>query len=190
MTKVGFVRHGITAWNKEGRAQGSSDIPLDEEGRQEAEKVAGRLCGEAWDVIYASDLLRAKETAESIAREIGHVELHFDTRLRERNGGQIEGTTEEERVLKWGTDWPMLDLGLETNESIVERGMACLNEIVEKHEGENILIVSHGAFIKRLLTHVISDIDHNSSLANTSVTCIVARDNGWELDLFNCTKHL
>ena len=69
MTTIGFVRHGVTAWNKEGRAQGSSDIPLDEEGIEMAEHVANRLATESWDVIYTSHLLRAKKTAEIIAEK-------------------------------------------------------------------------------------------------------------------------
>ena len=69
MTTIGFVRHGVTAWNKEGRAQGSSDIPLDDEGIEMAEHVAKRLAEEQWDVIYTSPLIRAKKTAEIIAAE-------------------------------------------------------------------------------------------------------------------------
>ena len=102
MTTIGFVRHGVTAWNKEGRAQGSSDIPLDEEGIQMAEHVAKRLENEHWDVIYSSHLIRAKKTAEIIAERKPDVEFFVDDRLRELGGGQVEGTTEAERIEKWG----------------------------------------------------------------------------------------
>ena len=67
MTIIGFIRHGVTAWNKEGRAQGSTDVPLDEEGIAMAERVAERIAKEQCDVIYTSPLIRAKKTAESIA---------------------------------------------------------------------------------------------------------------------------
>lgn len=57
--KLGLIRHGSTAWNREGRAQGSSNIPLDKEGVDGARLLADRLCQDNWDVIYTSDLMRA-----------------------------------------------------------------------------------------------------------------------------------
>ncbi|RYG71799.1 histidine phosphatase family protein [Lentibacillus lipolyticus] len=190
MTKIGFVRHGTTLWNKQGRLQGNSDVPLDEQGLREAEQAAARLATENWDVIYASDLTRAKQTAEAVARAMGEVELHLDKRLRERYCGQIEGMTEEERIATWGPDWRSLDLGVETKESMIERGISFFEEVAAKHEGENILMVSHGAFLKQLLIYYIPEIDSQISLANTSVSCIVSGENGWQLELLNCTKHL
>ncbi|WP_337019427.1 histidine phosphatase family protein, partial [Oceanobacillus massiliensis] len=71
MTEIGLIRHGSTAWNKERRAQGSSDIPLDEEGLMQAKLVAERLSAEKWDVMYSSDLSRARQTAEAIADKTG-----------------------------------------------------------------------------------------------------------------------
>lgn len=71
MTRIGLIRHGSTAWNKEGRIQGHTDNPLDEEGLQQAEAIAERLSGEHWDYIYSSDLLRARQTAEVIAAKLG-----------------------------------------------------------------------------------------------------------------------
>lgn len=66
MTTVGLIRHGITEWNLLGKAQGISDIPLNETGREQADKLGERLAGEEpWDLIIASDLCRATETAES-----------------------------------------------------------------------------------------------------------------------------
>ena len=94
MTTIGIIRHGSTLWNKEGRAQGSSDIPLDEEGLLEAIKLAERLKAENWNVLYSSDLLRAKQTTEIIGNPIENIPIYFDNRLREVGGGHIEGTTE------------------------------------------------------------------------------------------------
>ena len=106
MTTVGFVRHGITEWNVEGRAQGQTDIPLNEDGRKQAAALADRLLSkEGWDVIASSDLKRARETAEIIARRLHIGEIVFDERLREIHCGLIEGLTVEERVAKWGEDW-------------------------------------------------------------------------------------
>ena len=102
MTTIGFVRHGVTAWNKEGRAQGNTDVPLDEEGIQMAERAAERMQKEEWDVIYTSPLIRAKKTAEIIAQKHSRVDFYVDKRLGEIGGGIIEGTTEEERMQNGG----------------------------------------------------------------------------------------
>src|SRR5699024_10876406 len=114
MIRIGFVRHGMTNWNKEQRAQGRSDIPLNDEGRIEAEQLAKRLQNEKWDVIYASDLARAKETAETIESKMRGVVVHLDSRLREVGRGLVEGTTETERVAEWGSNWRELDLEMES----------------------------------------------------------------------------
>ncbi|HEX7065491.1 MAG TPA: histidine phosphatase family protein [Bacillales bacterium] len=190
MTKIGLVRHGSTSWNKEGRAQGSSDIPLDEEGRTEAGRLAERLSMEDWEFLYSSNLLRARQTAEIIGGRMGGLQVQLDPRLREAGGGQIEGTTEEERVLRWGKDWRKLDLGLEKADSIIARGLPCIEEIAERHENKNILIVSHGSFIRHLLLELLPNASTEWGLKNTSLTTIVQTKDGWDCDLYNCTRHL
>lgn len=189
MIEIGFVRHGITAWNDELRAQGSSDIPLNEEGLAQAWRVAERLSAESWDIIYSSNLSRAHETAKAIANKTG-IPLQLDDRLRERGGGLIEGTIEEERVKKWGSNWRQMDLSMETQESLIERGTSFMEELVGKHENQRILIVSHGAFLRRLLQNVVPHFNFDESLKNTSVTSIVMMDKQWECSLYNCTKHI
>ncbi|RDU36746.1 histidine phosphatase family protein [Neobacillus piezotolerans] len=190
MTKFGFIRHGSTAWNKERRAQGSSDIPLDQDGINEARMLADRLSGEEWDAIYASPLLRARQTAEIIVGSLGIEEIHFDPRLREIGGGQIEGTIEEERIAKWGSGWRELDLGVEKHEEVLERGLPAIKDITEAHPGKNILIVSHGAFIRKIVSELVPAMKNEPPLNNTSVTLVGHTGEVWECGLYNCTKHL
>lgn len=190
LTIIGFIRHGVTAWNKEGRAQGSSDVSLDEEGIKMAELVAERLADERWDAIYTSPQKRAKQTAEIIAGKMISTDLVEDDRLREVGGGQIEGTTEVERIEKWGENWRLLDMGFEPQEAIIERGLASIKEIMEKYPEQNVLVVSHGSFIKRMLNELIADTTFEISLDNTSVTIVDIQDNKSICELFNCTKHL
>ncbi|MFC5602332.1 histidine phosphatase family protein [Sporosarcina koreensis] len=190
LTTIGFVRHGVTAWNKEGRAQGSSDVPLDDEGIEMAERVAERLYKEQWDVIYTSHLIRAKKTAEIIAAKMPDMELIEDARLREISGGLIEGTTEAERIEKWGEDWRQQDMGFETHESIVSRGMESIEDIKNKHAGKRVLVVSHGGLIKRLLQELITDTKYDANLDNTSLTIVELKDDQNSCELFNCTAHL
>lgn len=190
MTVIGFVRHGVTAWNKEGRAQGNTDVPLDDEGIEMAHRVAERLSKEQWDVIYTSHLIRAKKTAEIIADKMPGVELVEDVRLREFGGGLVEGTTEEERIKKWGKDWREHDMGFEPDESIISRGMESIDEITKKHPGKRVLVVSHGGIIKRLVGELITDVKYDENLDNTSLTIIELKDDKNLCELFNCTAHL
>lgn len=190
MTTIGFVRHGVTAWNKEGRAQGNTDVPLDEEGIQMAERAAERLQGEEWDVIYASPLLRAKRTAEIIAKKHPGVDFLQDKRLGEIGGGLIEGTTEDERVTKWGLDWKNQDLGFEPEDVIISRGMSFVEEIKQKYPGKRVLVVSHGGFIGRLLSALVPTAEFSTSIGNTSVSIVELQDQENVCHLFNCMKHL
>ncbi|WP_124114958.1 histidine phosphatase family protein [Paenibacillus xylanexedens] len=189
MTTLGLIRHGVTDWNDEYRTQGHSDIPLNERGRKQAELLSKRIGMEHWDYIYSSDLSRALETAEIIGK-IKNIEVRTDPRLREMNCGLIEGTTEQERVKRWGYGWFRLDLGIESNDEIVKRGKQCLTDISFRHPDQNILIVSHGAFLGMTLKRLIPHIDMTESLFNTSVTLLNTGQSRWNCSLYNCTKHL
>ncbi|ART76496.1 histidine phosphatase family protein [Sutcliffiella horikoshii] len=190
MTKLGFIRHGSTAWNKEKRAQGSSNIPLDQDGIRDAESLANRIKNEDWDVIYSSDLLRAMQTAEIVARSLQVDEVFLDSRLQEVNGGQIEGTTEPERIEKWGENWRDLDLGIESKEMVVKRALSFIEEVTQKHKDQNVLVVSHGSYIRHVLGELVKDLKMENHLENTSVSTVKVREGLWECELYNCTKHL
>ncbi|MES9672610.1 histidine phosphatase family protein [Bacillus pseudomycoides] len=190
MTTLGIIRHGSTHWNKEGRAQGNSNIPLDQAGLSEAYKLAERLATENWDLIYSSDLLRAKQTAEAIEKNIENIEIYLDPRLREVSGGQIEGTTEDERISKWGDNWRALDLGIESSDSVKARAIPFIEEITYKYPNKNILIVSHGSFIKHLLKELVPHLSMIESPKNTSINKIIKIEHGWDSELYNCTVHL
>lgn len=190
MTRLGIIRHGSTAWNKEGRAQGSTDIPLDEEGLMQAVRLGERLQQEPWDMIISSPLGRARQTAEHIASYMGSIPLLLDDQLREAGGGLIEGTTEDERVERWGEDWRALDLGMESSEQITARGLAFVEKVVQAHPDKNILIVSHGSFIRHLLKGLLPVSHVHESIKNTSVTCVQFSNQAWTCELYNCTIHL
>ncbi|CDQ19298.1 histidine phosphatase family protein [Halobacillus karajensis] len=189
MTKVALIRHGSTPWNKEKRAQGTSDIRLDEEGKGEAIKLAERLKNGTWDVLYSSPLLRAKQTAEFISEKVG-LDILFDSRLKEAGGGQIEGTTEIERKERWGNDWRTLDLGMEKPEKVVARGIGFMSEVLDKHENQSIIVVSHGAWISHLLRELDEDNIGEEHMKNASFSEVFFREGKWFCDRFNCTLHL
>ncbi|MCW3464433.1 histidine phosphatase family protein [Chitinophaga nivalis] len=189
MTQIAIIRHGTTAWNKAGKLQGHSDIPLDEEGKLQAARLGQRLTAETWDLLYSSHLLRARQTAAIIAAETGIPEVIQDNRLGEAGGGLIEGTTEEERVKQWGEAWKTMDLGMESNEAIRSRGLAFIHELLAENAGKNILLVSHGSFIRQLLSVLVPDMPV-TAMKNTSVTRLQFDQDTWNCALFNCVSHL
>lgn len=190
MTTIGFIRHGVTAWNKEGRAQGTTDVPLDDEGILMAERVAERMEKEQWDIIYTSHLIRAKRTAEIIAEKQPSIDFRVDKRLGEIGGGIIEGTTENERVAKWGPNWREQEMGFEKEEVIISRGMSFIEDIKKAHQGKKILVVSHGGFLARILYALIPDGKFSTDIGNTSLTMVELQDEANHCHLFNCMKHL
>ena len=190
MTTIGLIRHGSTSWNKEGRAQGHTNNPLDQEGFIQAERLAERLLAEKWDLIYSSDLLRARQTAETIADKLGITEIHYDKGLREMSAGQIEGTTNEERIARWGINWKEQELGIEAAAIGGTRGSQCIKEIAARHPGCNILVVSHGALLRNSLRLLTPEQNVEVLLGNTSITILKWTNEEWSCQLYNCTVHL
>ena len=90
MTEIIIIRHGETEWNKTGRFQGQSDVPLSAEGRAQAEVLGRNLAVDHVDAVYASDLVRAMETAAPIAKRFG-LDVIPDPLLRELHFGKWEG---------------------------------------------------------------------------------------------------
>ncbi|WP_062408846.1 histidine phosphatase family protein [Paenibacillus naphthalenovorans] len=189
MTVLGFVRHGTTEWNLAGRMQGQMDTPLAEVGRIQARLLAERLQGEDWDAIISSDLIRARETAQLIADITGSPFIGVDSRLRERAFGQLEGTTTEDRLLRWGENWRELDLGLESDEALLARWRSFLLDMERDHRGKRILIVSHGGYIAPVLASFLGQ-PIEEHLKNTSLTVIERVEESWHCRLLNCTSHL
>jgi 2,3-bisphosphoglycerate-dependent phosphoglycerate mutase len=191
MTTIGFVRHGVTDWNALGRAQGSTDIPLNEIGKQQANAMGGRLLQEEkWDIMMTSNLKRAIETGQIIGSKINLPISTFDKRIQEIHCGEIEGTTEEERIHKWGNNWRDLDLGMEKFEDVSKRGAEFLDEITNTYKGKRILVISHGALIGLTLQRILPEKFPRTYIDNTSITLLKHTENTWDCSLYNCTKHL
>lgn len=191
MTTIGLIRHGVTEWNDLGKAQGTSDISLNELGRRQALKVGNRLVDDdKWDVLISSDLSRAIETAKIIGSRINLSISHYDKRIREIDCGKIEGTTEEIRIEKWGSNWRDIDLGMESFEEVGKRGIDFLEEITHTYNGKRILIVSHGALIGLTLQQLLPSMFKSTYIDNTSLTVLNNTNGNWDCRLYNCIKHL
>ena len=96
MTTIYLVRHGETDWNLARRIQGSTDIPLNQTGRDQAAVTGALLANRSWDGVYASPLARAYETGEIIARELGLPAPEAVPEVAERRYGEAEGLTGDE----------------------------------------------------------------------------------------------
>lgn len=191
MATIGLIRHGITDWNELGKAQGVSAISLNDLGRIQAKKLGQRLSqDEEWDMLITSNLLRAVETARIIGNTIDRPISSIDDRIREINCGMIEGTTEEERINKWGRNWRNLELGIENFENVAIRGLDFLEDIVRLYKNKRVLAVSHGALIGLTLQRLLPEEFQTTYIENTSLTIVRKIKDQWQCQLYNCTIHL
>ncbi|WP_315436333.1 histidine phosphatase family protein [uncultured Selenomonas sp.] len=201
MTEIIIIRHGETEWNKTGRFQGHSDVPLSAEGRTQAETLGKNLIVDHVDAIYASDLTRAMETAAPLAARFG-LPVISDPQLRELNFGAWEGrnfndvNAENPNAMKnFYTDPEQADIPeSEPFPEFQRRVAGRVREIVAHERGKRVVIVSHGASIRILLADLLSmpirSIWHLSQL-NTAVNKIRFEDDGFAVvTLMNDTSHL
>lgn len=159
MTFLTLVRHGQTDWNLARRIQGSTDIPLNETGRADAASAAEVLAQHEHHAVYASPLVRARETAEIIARRLGAAEPLIERDLREREFGEAEGSSVEDYLVAYG-GWHAEVPGAETLDQVRDRALEALLRISrDAHRrssptAESVVVVSHGGVIRSLLLHV------------------------------------
>jgi probable phosphoglycerate mutase len=163
MTVLTLVRHGETDWNRARRIQGLTDIPLNDTGREQAKDAAAGL-RRALDpslpvAVAASDLVRARETAEIIAESLGAPEPLLYRDLRERGYGQAEGVDIAEFDRRWGP-WHSAEVpGAESRDRLRRRALRGLRLAVADARASgsayppSLVIVSHGALIREVIHH-------------------------------------
>lgn len=202
MQRLLLVRHGETAWNASGRFQGQTDIPLNSVGRQQATIVADRLASESIDVIYSSDLVRAYETAQTIAAPLG-LDVKPDPRLREINYGEWQGLTHTqiserfpEQFVRWNADpFMYAPASGETVAQAAARLQAVLADLPRNHPDQTVLLVAHGGPIRILVCLLLKKSLHEfwqlNVGGNTALTEFVRyRDLGLRMTAYNDTSHL
>ncbi len=199
-TRIVLVRHGETAWNVDQRVQGQLDIPLNDNGRRQAEQLAERLAGEDLDALYSSDLSRAAETAAAVARRTGLPVVHAPG-LRERGFGHLEGFTwrqieqqHPEAALRWRRRDPGFGPGGgEVLADFYARCVATAAELAARHAGQGIALVSHGGVLDclyRAATRIALDAPRTWQLGNASINRLLATGEGFTLVGWNDTAHL
>lgn len=185
MTQLYLVRHGETAWNRELRIQGRSDVPLNDIGRAQARATARVLSSRRWDAIVTSPLARASETAEIIARELGlPAPVLFDA-LTARDYGEAEGLTDAELDTRY--PGPARVPGRESRADVNARVLPALTSLAQASPGGNVLVVSHGGVIRSLLVALGPEPgDHHSEpITNGSVHSFLYVDGDLTLIQFD-----
>lgn len=179
-TILGLLRHGQTDWNIDLRLQGSTDIPLNDTGRAQARLAAATLQREDWDVIIASPLSRAKDTAEIVALELG-MNVSIVPELIERSFGVAEGL-DHATWRKLYESHQVIE-GLESLEDLRARTVLLLDLIANEYSGQRVLAVSHGAFIRKVLT-IVSNGElprEGERLSNASLNKFMHADGLWTI---------
>lgn len=199
-TRLILIRHGETAWNRATRIQGHTDIPLNSVGLTQAERLAQALVDEPLAAIYSSDLARARQTAEALARVQG-LDVRLDAALRERAFGRFEGLSWDEITQRYPEDaarWRRreADFDVGGGESLAvfsARCRAAVLRIAAAHPGQSIAIVAHGGVLDclyRAATGVALDAPRSWQLGNAAINRLLAAGGGLTLVGWNDDQHL
>ncbi|MFT7721459.1 MAG: histidine phosphatase family protein [Roseateles sp.] len=200
-TRLLVIRHGETLWNRAARIQGHTDIPLSPLGRAQADQLAAALADEPLAAVYASDLSRARQTAEALARAHG-LPVRLDAGLRERSFGRFEGLSWDEiaqrhpeDAARWRRREP--DFAVGGGESLTVFSARCLaaaRRAAAAHAGQAIALVAHGGVLDclyRAATGAALDAPRSWQLGNASINRLLATaGGGLTLVGWNDDRHL
>jgi broad specificity phosphatase PhoE len=201
VTRVFMVRHGATVLTAEDRFAGATDVELSDEGREQTRRLAERLGAEKICAVFASPMSRTMETAAILAAPHGLTVQPRDG-FREISHGRWEQMTRREvetrfpeEAAEWEKDpYTFAPEGGESGLAVTARALPALLELVRKHSGENLLVVSHKATIRLLLSSLLGfdprrfrdNLDQNPAALNI----VDFRDPTLaRLTLFNDTSH-
>ena len=182
VTTFALIRHGQTDWNAQRRLQGSTDIPLNDVGRDQARDAVEALGGYEWDAIVSSPLSRAAETADLIAAGLGLTVARRVPDLTERSFGPAEGMQ----------DGPELDAlrtpggfrGAEDEDEAAGRGLAALEALADEFRGGRLLVVTHGSLLRVSLSRAVGRTLPSIDNAVLNLAHHHPAD-GWNLEYFN-----
>ena len=199
-TRILAIRHGETAWNVDTRIQGHLNIPLNDTGHWQGQRLGQALAGEEIAAIYASDLSRAHETALYVSRATG-VPVVPELGLRERGFGEFEGKTFAEieialpdQAQRWRKRDPSFTpAGGESLLQVQARVLATVNRLAKQHPGELIVMVGHGG-VMDVLYRAATRLDLQAArtwlLGNTAINRLLWSPEGLSLVGWSDTQHL
>lgn len=201
MLKLYLVRHGQTFWNVEKRIQGQAESDLTAEGIRQSELLGKRLAEVKFDCIYVSPLRRTLQTLKAMSLDSA-VPVVEDHRLMEICMGDWQGELvvdlkrdyPEEIECFWTNPHAFSRATCETYKQVYDRGVDFVSSVVERYKSGNVLVVTHGAFLKILFTYFrylqIYDVPQVVHPFSTALSVVELKDGAWNMHFWNDITHL
>ena len=196
-----MVRHGATVLSAEDRFAGATDVALSDEGRRQTQRLSERLASEKIAAVFASPLGRTVETARILAAP-HQLEVQTRDGLREISHGRWEQMTRREverqfpaEAEEWEKDpYTFAPEGGESGLAVTARALPVLIDVVRAHPGQNVLVISHKATIRLLLSSLLGfdprRYRDNLDQKPAALNIVDFRDaTRARLTLFNDTSH-
>lgn len=200
MTELILLRHGETDWNRELRFQGHVDVALNSIGLEQARRLAARLAGETAHGLYASDLLRAQQTAMPVAEQLGLAAVS-EPQLREQSFGCVDGMRVDdikaqhpqawEGWLRFEEDFCMPEG--ETTRQFHARVMEAVNRISAAHPNKTLVVVTHGGVLDMIYRTARSlglSGPRQSDIPNAGLNRVRVREGGIDILAWADVAHL
>ena len=199
-TELLLIRHGETLFNSQRKMQGILDSPLTDVGILQAKAAASALTGKIFDAAYSSPLGRARQTADIIFQQL-NCPVYFETGLQERNMGIFQGLTPKEVADRFPEDYASFRAhdpdyvipGGESSRQKDERGIACFQQIADKHPGGKVAVISHGGILDAVFRHTLLislDQPRRYSIFNCAFNTIEIEGDNWRLLTWGDMNHL
>jgi len=209
LTDFLLIRHGETAWNRELRFQGQLDVPLNDMGLQQAQRLKARISQalREWQVqgrvptrLISSDLLRAQQTAQPIAEVLGHTCL-LNAGLREQSFGVFEGLRSPEIQAQYPEAWQrwlafdadVAVQGAETTRAFHARVTTTLQNLAKQYANEHVVVVTHGGVLDMVWRHAQA-LSLNGprvcDIPNAGLNQVVWRDGALHIHMWADAAHL
>ena len=180
--------------------QGQLDIPLNEIGLKQAQAVGLALREERFDVIYSSDLVRARQTAGPISNFLS-IKIREEKNLRERHYGIFERLTYAEVQKKYPEDYARFaardpDYAFRTGESLKDfsaRSISIITRIVKNHPDQSVLVFTHGGVLDKLYRHITGlplSAERNFGIPNAGLNRVEVTVSGWQIRAWADVAHL
>lgn len=173
--RVFLVRHGETEWNAEMRWQGHIDLPLNAAGLAQAELLAEQLRGERIQAVLTSDLSRARQTAEILARPHA-APIQASDRLREVHVGEVEGLQRDAIISRFGEEalaaWRDMDNrhfafpGGESKHQALSRGLPAIEGFLQWTSAETVAVVFHSLLMRLVLYAIFPELKQPLGITN------------------------
>lgn len=188
MTQIYLVRHGQTDWNINCKCQGITNIPLNQEGINQANTLANTIVskGLTFDVFVSSNLDRAIKTCQIIKDKLNdNSNIVIEKDIIERNFGALEGKSFEFVGEIFEKNLQETFKGFENNQELIKRSVNCIKRLALKYKDKKILVVSHSNTIKALANYADSSkYNFGTKIPNLNVSKFIYSDDLYLEDLY------